>query len=147
VGAEKQQQTLTNTCQRKEKAKGIWVAERLVGRRKGPVYVFGDAGKEMKETGTTTLQRAREIGLEAELKCVYVDSEPDDGIRDTTCPECGCVVPRIMASRSPIVFGTDAAWIAERPSPALRWEVDRWINKLLRSWRRWHGSWKPSRQT
>ena len=66
---------LTNSYQQKEKAKGIRVAERLVGHRvdvvrlrlglegKGPVYVFGDAGVEMKETGATTLVAAlREAG-------------------------------------------------------------------------------------
>ena len=68
--AEEQQQTLTNTYQQKEKVKGIRVAERLVGHRvnvvrlrlslegKGPVYVFGDAGVEMKEIGATTLVEA-----------------------------------------------------------------------------------------
>jgi len=52
------------------KAKGIWVAEWLVAQKvdvvfvkeslrgKGPVYVFGDAGVEMRETTATTLEEA-----------------------------------------------------------------------------------------
>ena len=64
---EEQQQTLTNTYRQKGKAKGIRVAEWLVGHRvdvarlrlslegKGPACVFGDEGVEMKETGATML--------------------------------------------------------------------------------------------
>ncbi len=65
-----EQQIVANPHQAVEKAKGIRVAEWLVGqnvdvvllkeslRGKGPVYVFGDAGVEMQETTATTLEEA-----------------------------------------------------------------------------------------
>ena len=67
-----EQQVLSNPYQQEEKAKGIKVAEWLVGQKvdlvllkrgvqgKGPVYVFGDAGVEMQESGATTLSEALE---------------------------------------------------------------------------------------
>jgi len=69
-GAIEEQRILANPYVKEEKAKGIWVAEWLVKHKvdqvwlkeslqgKGPVYVFGDAGVEMQETGSTTLSEA-----------------------------------------------------------------------------------------
>jgi len=69
-GAIEEQQIVANPHQAVEKAKGIRVAEWLVAQKvdivfvreslrgKGPVYVFGDAGVEMRETGATTLEEA-----------------------------------------------------------------------------------------
>jgi len=69
-GAIEEQQIVANPHQAVEKAKGIQVAEWLVGQKvdvvllreslrgKGPVYVFGDAGVEMRETEAATLQEA-----------------------------------------------------------------------------------------
>jgi cation diffusion facilitator family transporter len=66
-GAIEEQQVVENPHRRVEKAKGIQVAEWLIALKtdvvllreslqgKGPVYVFGDAGVEMQETGATTL--------------------------------------------------------------------------------------------
>jgi len=71
-GAVEEQQVLSNPYQLVEKAKGIKVAEWLVGlnvdlvlmkeslRGKGPVYVFGNAGVEMQETSASTLSQALE---------------------------------------------------------------------------------------
>ena len=71
-GAVEEQQIVANPYQDVEKAKGIQVAEWLVAQKvdvmllrenlrgKGPVYVFGDAGVEMRETETTTLPEALE---------------------------------------------------------------------------------------
>ena len=71
-GAVEEQQVLSNPYQLVEKAKGIKVAEWLVGlnvdlvlmkeslRGKGPVYVFGNAGVEMQETSAPTLSQALE---------------------------------------------------------------------------------------
>jgi cation diffusion facilitator family transporter len=68
-----EQQVLANPYREEEKAKGIRVAEWLVAQKadvvllveslrgKGPVYVFGDAGVEMRETGATTLSEALEV--------------------------------------------------------------------------------------
>jgi cation diffusion facilitator family transporter len=68
--AVEEQEVLSNPYQLVEKAKGIKVAEWLVGlnvdlvlikeslRGKGPVYVFGNAGVEMQETGAPTLSEA-----------------------------------------------------------------------------------------
>ena len=65
-----EQQIVANPHQAVEKAKGIRVAEWLVAQKvdvvllkeslrgKGPVYVFGDAGVEMRDTTTTTLEEA-----------------------------------------------------------------------------------------
>ena len=74
-GAIEEQQIVANPHKAVEKAKGIRVAEWLVGQKvdvvlvreslrgKGPVYVFGDAGVEMRETEATTLEEAlRESG-------------------------------------------------------------------------------------
>ena len=67
-----EEQVLSNPFQHEEKAKGIKVAEWLVGHNvdvvllkggmqgKGPVYVFGDAGVEMRETAAATLREALE---------------------------------------------------------------------------------------
>jgi cation diffusion facilitator family transporter len=75
-GAVEGQQIIANPHREEEKAKGIRVAEWLVAQKvdvvllreslrgKGPVYVFGDAGVEMRETGAATLAGA----LEAEQK-------------------------------------------------------------------------------
>jgi predicted Fe-Mo cluster-binding NifX family protein len=69
-GGVEEQQILANPYRQVEKAKGIQVAEWLVGQKvdlvlhkesvrgKGPVYVFADAGVEMRETGATTLEEA-----------------------------------------------------------------------------------------
>ena len=69
-GTIEEQRILANPYVKEEKAKGIWVAEWLVKHKvdqvwlkeslqgKGPVYVFGDAGVEMQETGSTTLSEA-----------------------------------------------------------------------------------------
>jgi cation diffusion facilitator family transporter len=66
-GAIEEQQVVSNPHKEMEKAKGIQVAEWLVGQKvdlvllkeslrgRGPVYVFGDAGVEMKETEARTL--------------------------------------------------------------------------------------------
>jgi len=69
-GAIEEQQIVVNPHKAVEKAKGIRVAEWLVAQKvdvvllreslrgKGPVYVFGDAGVEMRETTATTLEEA-----------------------------------------------------------------------------------------
>jgi len=69
-GAIEQQQVIANPHTEVERAKGIQVAEWLVGQKvdvvllkqslrgKGPTYVFGDAGVEMQETTATTLSEA-----------------------------------------------------------------------------------------
>jgi len=69
-GAIEEQQIVVNPHKAVDKAKGIRVAEWLVGQKvdivfvreslrgKGPVYVFGDAGVEMRETEATTLSEA-----------------------------------------------------------------------------------------
>jgi cation diffusion facilitator family transporter len=66
-GAIEEQQTIVNPYLEQEKAKGIQVAEWLVAQKvdvvllkeslrgKGPIYVFGDAGVEMKGTEAATL--------------------------------------------------------------------------------------------
>jgi predicted Fe-Mo cluster-binding NifX family protein len=67
-----EQQVLANPHQEEEKAKGIRVAEWLVARKvdvvwlkeelrgRGPVYVFGDAGVEMRSTEALTLAQTLE---------------------------------------------------------------------------------------
>jgi cation diffusion facilitator family transporter len=69
-GAVEEQQVVANPHLAEEKAKGIRVAEWLVAhkadvvllkeslRGKGPVYVFGDAGVEMQQTGAKMLADA-----------------------------------------------------------------------------------------
>jgi len=69
-GTIEEQQVIANPHKDMEKAKGIQVAEWLITQKvdvallkeslrgKGPVYVFGDAGVEMEETGATTLSEA-----------------------------------------------------------------------------------------
>lgn len=69
-GTVEDQPVLANPYRQEEKAKGIRVAEWLVERKvdvvllrenlrgKGPVYVFGDAGVEIQETGAATLLEA-----------------------------------------------------------------------------------------
>ena len=69
-GAVEEQQIVSNPYGAVEKAKGIRVAEWLVAQKvdvvllkkslsgRGPVYVFGDAGVEMRETGAMTLEEA-----------------------------------------------------------------------------------------
>jgi len=69
-GALERQEVLTNPFVEVPKAKGIRVAEWLVAQKtdvvlmkesltgKGPEYVFGDAGVEMRVTSTTTLEAA-----------------------------------------------------------------------------------------
>ncbi|MDY6877257.1 MAG: cation diffusion facilitator family transporter [Chloroflexota bacterium] len=71
-GAVEEQQIVANPHKDLEKAKGIQVAEWLVAQKadvvlvkeglrgKGPLYVFGDAGVEMQETGATALAEALE---------------------------------------------------------------------------------------
>ena len=66
----KEQQIVVNPHKAVDKAKGIRVAEWLVAQKvdivfvreslrgKGPVYVFGDAGVEMRETTATMLEEA-----------------------------------------------------------------------------------------
>jgi len=55
-----------------------------------PAYEMTD----VPPTPVSTLQRAREIGLEAGLKYIYVGNVPDDGSQDTICPGCGRVLIR-----------------------------------------------------
>jgi pyruvate formate lyase activating enzyme len=55
-----------------------------------PAYEMTD----VPPTPVSTLQRAREIGLEAGLKYIYVGNVPDDGGQDTICPGCGRVLIR-----------------------------------------------------
>ena len=74
-----EQQVLVNPHLEQEKAKGIQVAEWLVAQKvdvvllkeslrgKGPVYVFGDAGVEVKEAGAATLSEALEQAVGAKL--------------------------------------------------------------------------------
>ena len=69
-GSIEEQQIVANPHLAEEKAKGIHVAEWLIGQKtdvvllkeslqgKGPVYAFGDAGVEMRETTAETLQEA-----------------------------------------------------------------------------------------
>jgi predicted Fe-Mo cluster-binding NifX family protein len=69
-GSVEQQQVITNPHTEVERAKGIQVAEWLVGQKvdvvllkqnlrgKGPTYVFGDAGVEMREITAMTLSEA-----------------------------------------------------------------------------------------
>jgi cation diffusion facilitator family transporter len=71
-GAVTERRTLANPCLEEDRAKGIRVAEWLVEQKvdvvflreglrgKGPVYVFGDAGVEMRETEASTLDEAVE---------------------------------------------------------------------------------------
>jgi cation diffusion facilitator family transporter len=70
-GVVEEERLLTNPHQMAEKAKGIRVAEWLVSKKadvvllredlsgKGPVYVFGEAGVEMRLTGASTFAEAR----------------------------------------------------------------------------------------
>jgi len=72
-GQVEEQQILTNPYQEEERAKGIRVAEWLVAQKvdivlvkqslqgKGPVYVFGDAGVELRQTDASTLGEAVEM--------------------------------------------------------------------------------------
>ena len=72
-GAIEEQQIVANPHRAVERAKGIQVAEWLVAQKvdvvlmkeslrgKGPAYVFGNAGVEMRETAATTLEEALEI--------------------------------------------------------------------------------------
>ena len=67
-GVIERQQVIANPHKAVEKAKGIRVAEWLVAQKvdvvlvkeslggKGPAYVFGEAGVEMRETVATTLE-------------------------------------------------------------------------------------------
>ena len=55
-----------------------------------PAYKMTD----VPATPIPTLQRAREIGLEAGLRYVYVGNVPDDSSQDTVCPGCGGVLIR-----------------------------------------------------
>jgi cation diffusion facilitator family transporter len=71
-GAVTERRTLANPYLEEDRAKGIRVAEWLVEQKadavflreglrgKGPVYVFGDAGVEMRETEASTLDEAVE---------------------------------------------------------------------------------------
>ena len=72
-GSVEAQQVIANPYREEEKAKGIRVAEWLVTQKadvvllkedlqgKGPVYVFGDAGVEMRGTGAVMLTEAVEV--------------------------------------------------------------------------------------
>ena len=53
-----------------------------------PTYRMTDA----PPTPTSTLVRAREIGLEAGLRYVYTGNRPGAGGEDTLCPGCGTAV-------------------------------------------------------
>jgi predicted Fe-Mo cluster-binding NifX family protein len=71
-GAVTERRTLANPYLEEDRAKGIRVAEWLVEQKvdvvflreslrgKGPVYAFGDAGVEMRETEAGTLDEAVE---------------------------------------------------------------------------------------
>jgi pyruvate formate lyase activating enzyme len=50
-------------------------------------------------TPVRSVQRAREIGLEEELRYVYVGNIPGDDGEHTTCPQCGRAVIRRMGYR------------------------------------------------
>jgi cation diffusion facilitator family transporter len=75
-----QRRTLANPYLAEERAKGIKVAEWLVEQKvdvvflkeslrgKGPVYVFGDAGVEMRETQVSTLEEAVEEALKEDVR-------------------------------------------------------------------------------
>ena len=79
-GKVERQTVLPNPHQRKEKAKGIRVAEWLVEQKvdavflkeslggKGPVYVFGDAGVEMRETEAVSLEGALEEARKEDVR-------------------------------------------------------------------------------
>lgn len=76
-GAIEEQQVVANPHREEERGKGIQVAEWLVAlkadvvalkeslRGKGPVYVFGDAGVEMRETDMATLPEVLKEAEEA----------------------------------------------------------------------------------
>jgi cation diffusion facilitator family transporter len=78
-GAVTERRTLANPCLEEDRAKGIRVAEWLVEQKvdvvflreglrgKGPVYVFGDAGVEMRETEASTLDEAVEEAREGDV--------------------------------------------------------------------------------
>lgn len=77
-GAVEERHIVANPHRAVEKAKGIRVAEWLVAQKvdvvllkdslrgKGPTYVFGDAGVEMRETTATTLEEALAEAYRAE---------------------------------------------------------------------------------
>lgn len=75
-----------------------WVAEFLVGispdipwhvSRFVPAY----RARDLPPTPRSTLRRAREIGLSAGLRFVYMGNVPGEG-EDTPCPSCGKVLVR-----------------------------------------------------
>ncbi|MGD8968395.1 MAG: cation diffusion facilitator family transporter [Anaerolineae bacterium] len=78
-GAVTERRTLANPYLEEDRAKGIRVAEWLVEQKvdvvflreglrgKGPVYVFGDAGVEMRETEASTLDEAVEEAREGDV--------------------------------------------------------------------------------
>lgn len=55
-----------------------------------PYLEFAD----LPPTPLATLRRAREIGLRAGLRHVYLGNVVEPGSEDTTCPECGTVLIR-----------------------------------------------------
>ena len=79
-GAVTERRMLVNPYLEEERAKGIRVAEWLVEQKvdvvflkeslrgKGPVYVFGDAGVEMRETGAGTLDEAVEEAKRGDVR-------------------------------------------------------------------------------
>ena len=93
-GAIEGQQIVANPHKMVEKAKGIRVAEWLVAQKvdvvlvreslrgKGPVYVFGEAGVEMRETMATLLKEALSASCEIreqEYNCEYNRGRGDEG--------------------------------------------------------------------
>jgi cation diffusion facilitator family transporter len=93
-GAVEEQQVVANPHLAEEKAKGIRVAEWLVAhkadvvllkeslRGKGPVYVFSDAGVEMRQTGAKMLAEA----LGAEQQGDRGSDVDGDGVRTSATP-------------------------------------------------------------
>ena len=84
-GAIEEQQVLANPYVEDEKAKGIQVAEWLVEQKvdvallrksvqgRGPVYVFGDAGVEIRQTEAKTLAEAVEDQLDSGERTIPSD--------------------------------------------------------------------------
>jgi cation diffusion facilitator family transporter len=92
-GAVEEQQTLANPFLPEERAKGIQVAEWLVKQKadvvvlkeslrgKGPVYVFSDAGIEMRTTSSDTLAKAIDEQHDAEPPAEWApvqDGSPEE---------------------------------------------------------------------
>jgi cation diffusion facilitator family transporter len=107
-GLVEEQQVVANSFLEEERAKGIQVAEWLVTQKvdvilvkenlrgKGPVYVFRDAGIELRQTGVSTLDKA----LEAQWDTDDTTSKVR-GIESTTPPLAVGLVPGSHGPRRP----------------------------------------------